>query len=368
MLAYARNMLALFVYAGISQPMSTESDDQALEISGRAKGGKARMEAMTPEERSAQGKLAAEKRWRSRPLIKATHAGPLPLGDHEIQSYVLEDETRVLSQRGLNEAFGIQHGGANDRGLKLPRFVGVKALEPYLSNELTAGLLRPIRFTPPHGGNPVLGIPAKALPEICTAWLKAREARELTTDRQLATAQIAEIIMRGLAHVGIIALVDEATGFQRDRAKDALSKILEAFIAKELRPYVQTFPAEFYDNMFRLRGLEFPRSSVRRPQYFGHLTNDVIYKRLAPGVLEELKKVTPRLDSGRHKDPLFGRLTANKGYPKLTELLGSVVTIMTFSSDWADFMEKLNRRHPRFGDQMSFSFDYPQKNDDGRGL
>jgi hypothetical protein len=168
--------------------------------------------------------------------------------------------------------------------------------------------------------------------------------------------------------VGIVALVDEATGFQRDRARDALSKILEAFIAKELQPYVQTFPAEFYENLFRLRGLEFPRSSVRRPQYFGHLTNDVIYKRLAPGVLEELKKVTPRLDSGRLKDPLFGRLTINKGYPKLTELLGSVVTIMTFSRDWPDFMEKLNQRHPRFGDQLSFAFDYPQRNDDGLGL
>ena len=50
----------------------------------------------------------------------------------------------------------------------------------------------------------------------------------LTTKRQLETAQQAEIIMRGLAHIGIIALVDEATGYQRDRASDALSKILEA--------------------------------------------------------------------------------------------------------------------------------------------
>jgi hypothetical protein len=39
-------------------------------------------------------------------------------------------------------------------------------------------------------------------------------------------------LLRGFARVGIIALVDEATGFQRDRTKDALSKILEAYIAK----------------------------------------------------------------------------------------------------------------------------------------
>ena len=30
---------------------------------------------------------------------------------------------------------------------------------------------------------------------------------------------------------------------------------------------------------------------MKRPQYFGVLTNDVVYKRLAPGVLEELKRV-----------------------------------------------------------------------------
>lgn len=326
------------------------------------------MNAMSPEERSAQAKLAAEKRWRSRPLIKATHAGPLPLGDHEIQSYVLEDETRVLSQRGLNEAFGIQHGGSNDRGLKLPRFVGVKALEPYLSNELTAGLLRPIRFTPPHGGNPVLGIPAKALPEICTAWLKAREARDLTTERQLATAQIAEIIMRGLAHLGIIALVDEATGYQKDRAKDALAKILEQFIAKELQPYISTFPSEYYSELFRLRGLEFPKDTVKRPMYFGTITNDIIYKRLAPGVLEELKQITPRSESGRLKNKLFQFLTTNKGYPKLTALLGSVVTIMSMSEDWHDFMRKLDKRHPRFGDTIQLPFSERPHNDDGKGL
>jgi hypothetical protein len=339
------------------------------EPTGRAKGGKARMDAMTPEQRSAQAKKAAESRWRDRPQLKATHAGPLKIGEREIQSYVLDDETRVLSQRGLNEAFGIEHGGAKDRdgGRKLPRFVAVKALEPYLSKDLTAGLKRPIRFTPPHGGNPVLGIPAAALPEICTAWLKAREAGDLTP-RQLGTAQIAEIIIRGLAHIGIIALVDEATGYQKDRAKDALAKILEAFVAKELQAWVQTFPADFYEQMFRLRGLDFPASSVKRPQYFGVLTNDVVYKRLAPGVLDELKKVTPRNEGGRPKAKYFQSLTTNVGYPKLKEHLGAVVAFMKISKSWSQFINLLNEHYPRFGDTIMLPMDYDQSRDDGRGI
>jgi hypothetical protein len=40
--------------------------------------------------------------------------------------------------------------------------------------------------------------------------------------------------------------LDEATGYQRDRARDALEKILEEFIAKELRPWVPTFPDAYY--------------------------------------------------------------------------------------------------------------------------
>lgn len=337
---------------------------------GRAKGGKARMDALTPDQRSQQAKKAAETRWKDRPDLKATHAGPLKLGgEREIQCYVLEDETRVLSQRGLNEAFGIEHGGAKDRegGRKLPRFVAVKALEPYLSNDLTAGLKRPIRFTPPHGGNPVLGFPAAALPEICAAWLKAREKGALN-ERQLVTAQIAEIIVRGLAHIGIIALVDEATGFQKDRAKDALARILEAWVAKELRAWVQTFPAEYYEQMFRLRGLDFPAESVRRPQYFGVLTNDVVYKRLAPGVLTELRRVTPRNDVGRPTARYFQSLTTNVGYPKLKEHLGAVVALMKISKTWDGFLSLLNEHYPRYGDTVMLPMDYDQRRDDGRGL
>jgi hypothetical protein len=98
----------------------------------------------------------------------------------------------------------------------------------------------------------------------------------------------------------------------------------EAFIARELQPWVQTFPADYYEELFRLRGLDYSTASVRRPQYFGVLANDIVYKRLAPGVLDELKRVTPKTETGRLKHKLFQRLTMNLGYPKLREHLGAV--------------------------------------------
>ena len=89
--------------------------------------------------------------------------------------------------------------------------------------------------------------------------------------------------------------------------------------------------------------MEYPTDTVQRPRYFGLLTNDIVYDRLAPGVLEELKLRNPKQESGRRKHKFFQWLTTQKGYPKLREHLGSVVAIMKFSSDWYDFRAKLGQ-------------------------
>ncbi len=154
--------------------------------------------------------------------------------------------------------------------------------------------------------------------------------------------------MRGLARIGIIALVDEATGYEKDKTAQELSKILEIFVAKELQPWVRTFPYEFYEQMFRLRGLDFPSNTIKRPQYFGHLTNDIIYRRLAPGVWEELKRQAVKNEKGRPKHQLHRKLTPDIGHPALKDLVISVKTIMQLSKTWTDFKHKLDRVHPAY--------------------
>ena len=183
--------------------------------------------------------------------------------------------------------------------------------------------------------------------------------------QQLHIAEQCETLVRGFARVGIIALIDEATGYQKDRAADSLARILEAFVAKELQPWVKTFPADYYEHLFRLRGLDYQHDTPKRPQYFGVLTNDLVYRRLAPGVLDELKRVS-KGDDGKTKHKLFQKLTQNIGYPKLREHLGSVVTIMKLSDDYADFRSKMDRIHPIYGKTLPLPFG--QHEDDGKGL
>lgn len=117
--------------------------------------------------------------------------------------------------------------------------------------------------------------------------------------------------------------------------------------------------------MFRLRGLKYPASGVKRPLYFGHLTNDIIYRRLAPGVWKELKKKAVKNESGRLKHKLFQRLTPDLGHPKLKELMISVTTIMKLSNKWLDFKYKLDRVHPAFNETMLLPYDLNDDNGEG---
>ncbi|MCH2456706.1 MAG: P63C domain-containing protein [Henriciella sp.] len=189
------------------------------------------------------------------------------------------------------------------------------------------------------------------LPKICDVYLKARDANSLHPSQVPMSIQ-ADIIMRGLATVGIVALIDEATGYQKDRANDALAQIMEAFVAKELQAWVKTFPDEYYEELHRLRNLEYPPEKIGKwPQYFGVITNDIVYDRLAPGIKDALKASVPKDVSGRHKTQLHRKLTKELGHPKLKEYMASLITIMKLSSDYDDFKEKLDGIHEKYTEQ-----------------
>lgn len=318
-------------------------------ISGRAVGAAARAAALSPERRLQISKKALAQKQANANLLRATHGSderPLKIGDIKLPCYVLEDETRVLSQRGILAGLGIPKGSTASGEDQLTVLANTLLAAKQLDADVALILKKPIQFKPKHGGRPAYGYPATVLADLCDAMLAARSAGKLTKG-QLPIAQQCEILVRGFARVGIIALVDEATGYQKDRARDSLAKILEAWVAKELQPYVRTFSPDFYEELFRLRGLPFPPDNPKfRPQYFGVLTNDIVYERLAPGLLEELKKQASKDEKKAH---LHRRLTQEVGHPRLKEHLASVTTIMKLSGKYQDFMEKLNRIHPRFG-------------------
>ncbi len=349
--------------------------------SGKAVGGKARVQSMSIEDHSQMAKKGAAARWDRARKIASLPAVILKGEDLNLAGVKIpcaivavegrNEPVRVLTEHGITNALLGSRSGASKRlkkrseagGAPLPLFLAPSQLNAFIDEGLRDGPLQVMEYV--DGGRIMRGFDAEMLPAVCEIWLRAREAGALQK-QQLDKAQKAELLTRALARVGIIALVDEATGYQRYRAKDALAKILEAYVAKELQPYVSRFPPEFYQEIFRLRGLSFPDGSVKRPQYFGHITNDIIYRRLAPGVWKELKAQVEKNDKGRPKHKLFQRLTPSFGDPRLEKLITRVTTIMEFSKDWADFKIKLDAKVPAFNETMQLPFDI--RHDDGKGL
>ena len=281
---------------------------------------------------------------------------PLIIGDIEIPCYVLEDETRVLAQRGMVSGLGMARGGSSHGGGdRLAHFVNQKTLSPFISKKLISVTTNPLRFRTPQGAL-ANGYPAILLVGICDAVLEAR-ATGVWSQQQKHIGDRAEILIRGLAAVGIIALVDEATGYQRLREERALATILEKFIAKELQPWTRTFPYEFYEQIFRLKGWDGPKGS-KRPAVIGHYTNDFVYSRLAAGVLDELKARTPKLPSGNRRNKYFQWFTPELGHPKLLQHLAAVTALMRAAPNWDAFKRSLGRAFPEKNKTIPLPFDY----------
>jgi hypothetical protein len=321
-----------------------------------SKGGKKRAEQLTPERRMEIARKAAATRWGNvREAI--SREGSLMIGGAELSCYVLDDETRVLSRASFVRAIGrtgkVKGGRKFDDEFQIPVFLSATNLKEFISDSLLE-TAAPIIFT--FNGAEMIGYKAELLPDVCDIFDDADRAGVLKIN-QKHIADACRLLSRGLTRVGIIGLIDEATGYQKLRAANALAQVLEKFIAKELQPWVSTFPQDYYDELFRLRGIGSEQDSVKRPQYFGHLTNDIVYARLAPGVKEELGKSTPKLPSGRRKHHMHRKLTPELGHPKLREHLASVVTVMKLSNDYNDFIQKMNRVHPKFNETLPMKFD-----------
>jgi P63C domain len=288
---------------------------------------------------------------------KAEHAGPLHIANIEFDCAVLEDGKRVISETKFMEAMGMYRSGAlsirrKDAGAPIPLFLAHKNLKTFAEKHLGTVHFEMIPYRNDRG-NLAMGIPAELLPKICEIWMDADKAGVLGA-RQRVIAERAEILLRGFAHVGIIALVDEATGYQYDRARTALQDILEKFIATEFRKWVKTFPDDFYREMFRLKNWEFKEDTVRRNQQVGKLTLDLVYDRLAPGVRQRLEKENPKNEKGYRKHKHFQRLTEHVGDPALRAHLASVITLMRVSDTWDGFKVLMNRALPRYPEMPLF--------------
>lgn len=300
-------------------------------------------------------------------IPEAKYEGILKIGNSEIPCAVLDDGTRVLTQEEMLEALGrARKAKGRSRAVdQLPPFLEAKNLEPFIDDGLRRSTA-PVLFKPLRGGGikgkMANGYRAELLPQVCEVMLRARDAGALAPQQYHLAAQ-AEVLVRALAHVGIIALVDEATGYQYDRRRTALEEILEKFIAKELQPWAKRFPDEFYEELFRLRGWSYEPQSVKRPSYVGKLTNDLVYARLAPAILDELRRRNPPDEKGRRRVHHHRLLTDDVGHPRLREHLTAVIALEKAATTWDGFYRGIQRALPKYN--QTIPLDLPEKDEPG---
>lgn len=329
-------------------------------VPGQAKGGKARAEALSPEARTSIAQQAALARWHSE-IPRATHEGSLTIGDLTLQCAVVETGQRLLSENSVLRALGLQPSGTTfkqailseteDETVRLPMFVGGINLRPFIDNELLNLLTRPVMYRSKKGGKPGRGLDATLIPKVCEVWLRARDAGALRGNQAKIAAR-ADALVRGLARTGIIALVDEATGYQEVRDRLALQAILDAYLSRELAAWAKRFPDEYYHEIFRLRGWtwdDFRKKAGKGqgPRVVGKYTNDLIYARLAPGVLEELQARNPANETGKRRAKHHQWLTADVGHPALAQHLHAVVGLLRAADTWDHFQKMINKAFPR---------------------
>ncbi len=270
---------------------------------------------------------------------------PLLIGNIEIPCYVLSNEKRVITQSGVVKALGMSEGTTGDRGAgRIAKFATGKKISPFVSEELAYQAQNPIKFKPTKG-NIANGYEATILADLCDAVLDARNAGVLQ-QQQMHIATRCEILMRAFARVGIIALVDEATGYQYIRQKNELHQLLGKYISQELLPWAKTFPDEFYEELFRLRGWSYDASSTKRPILVGKLTKQIVYEKLPSGVLDELKKLNPKNENGKLKYHYHRFLTNDIGHPHLKNHLVGVIALMKAATNWKNFKSLLERAYP----------------------
>lgn len=290
-------------------------------------------------------------------LPKATHEGELEIGEFKIKCYNLDTGERVLSREGLLRAIG-RTGNPKYQENELfetPVFLRANNLKPFISNDLATSS-KVIVFER-AGGQKTYGYLASILPDVCYVFADALKAGVLTP-KQERYAERAEILLRGFATVGIVALVDEATGYQYDRERDELQKILRAYIAEELLPWQKRFPDVFYKEIFRLNGWDYTVQDIKkRPSVIGKWTNLFIYEQLPKGVLKELKQKTPKSAAGHYLARFHQSLTEDIGNPHLQAQINSVIALMQVSDNWQQFVHNFNKMVDRRKGQLEIPYE-----------
>lgn len=282
-------------------------------------------------------------------IPKAKWMGTLPIGEAELPVFVLTNGVRVISRTGVTGLLTDRKGGGN-----LESYLKVEALAKYLPPDLP-GLS--IEFELEEVVNKkVIGFSAETFIEICRAYVRALSEGALQTEKQKEIAIRASMFLASCAKVGLIALIDEATGYQYDRAADALKVKLKAFLSEEMREWEKTFPNDLWVEFGRLTNWK--GSVTQRPKYWGHLVRELVYTYLDPDVAKWLKDNKPQPRHGRNWHQW---LSEQYGLQKLIQHIYILIGVAKACHDMRELREKMAQMYGKSPVQLTLYLPRPRE-------
>lgn len=266
-------------------------------------------------------------------ILKATHRGYLKIADKEIACAVLENGKRIISQTGLFEAFDRPRTG-KIKDEKFPSILSARNLYPLVDDEILSKS-KVIHYYHTNG-RIATGHDAELITLICDLYIEAK-SKDILYPSQEKHFERAMILIRSLAKVGITALIDEATGYQYDRESQALQKLLEQYISKDLMKWQKRFPNSYYKEIFRLHDWDYNADSNLRPGYVGKFTNKYVYDLFPKEVMDEIKHLNPIENNSFRKNKYHQYLTPTIGVPQLDKHISKLIAVMKLSKNIEEF-------------------------------
>lgn len=327
---------------------------------GAKKGGVARANTLTPTERSDIARQAVRARWAKAGRLKSDDPpdntsivnndpervadqmpfsllrGTLQFGDVALECHVLNDLRRVMTQGQVVRALT----GGSDTS-ELQRYL---RRNPLFDEGSFVG---PISFRIPGVPTIAKGMEAVGLVEICDLYLEAAQ-RKLLRSSQMGIVRQAQIIVRACAKVGIIALIDEATGYEKVRAKRSLQLKLQAFIAEEMQDWAIMFPEDFWLELARLEGIRY--SPRNRPLRWGKYVMMFVYDAIDGDVGRELRRKNPNPRFLRNHHQWLQKFGRDKVHDQITR----VIAIMQLCNTMDEFRDKFARVFKKTAMQLRF--------------
>lgn len=329
--------------------------DDPDEPTGKAKGGHARAAKLSKEQRSEiarKGALARKARIltdEAQDQDPIEHEGVLKLGEFVTPCYVTRSGVRLIASRKMQEVLKVVEEDPDDQpgvqrpGTRFQRFLTRKFFNSLISKEELQDLFTPIRRT--FRGRAISGYRSEALTKFCDLMMQAKDKSLLTTDRQFIVAAQAKVLYDAFAKIGLVALIDEATGYQQIRDPGALRLLVLQYIAEEKREWDKQFPDSFYDGLNRLYNSKKLTTTAKgtviqnRPQHFAIFTRTYVYEPLENGaVLEELDRINPKINArGTRRDRFHQHLSQGYGIEKLKRQVLAVETLIDVSDNISQF-------------------------------